>query len=141
MSVKMIQAVRYYQFGGPEVLQLEQVPCPEPQAGEVRIRVHAAGVLPVDWKIREGLFPMPVSFPNIPGTALAGVVEEVGPGVVAFQKGQAVFGRSAKGTYAEEYVTSPYNRLLSSPSRSALMRRRLCLAARRPLGARSLTEE
>lgn len=114
-STNRMQAVRYHQFGGSEVLKLEQAPRPEPQAGEVLIRVIAAGVQPVDWKIRKGLFPMPVQFPVIPGTALAGIVEEAGPGVTGFEKGQAVFGRSTKGTYAE-YTTSSAEALALKPS-------------------------
>jgi NADPH:quinone reductase-like Zn-dependent oxidoreductase len=114
MTGKMMQAIRYHQYGGPEVLQLEQMARPVPLAGEVLIRVHAAGVLPVDWKIRMGKFPMPVKFPNIPGTALSGVVEEVGPGVTSLQKGQAVFGRSTAGAYAE-YTTAKAEALAIKP--------------------------
>lgn len=108
MSKQMIQAIRVHQYGGPEQLKLEQIPCPEPQAGEVLIRVHAAGVLPAEWKVRQGLFKnfVPASFPYIPGSAMAGVVEEVGPGVTTFQKGQAVFGRSTNGAYAEYTTTA-----------------------------------
>ncbi|MFC0214790.1 NADP-dependent oxidoreductase [Paenibacillus chartarius] len=104
MSEKMMYAVRYHEFGGADVLMLEQAPRPEPQAGEVLVRVRAAGVLPVDWKIRKGLFPIPVTFPSIPGTSFAGIVEDWGVGVNGYQKGQAVFGRSTNGTYAE-YTT------------------------------------
>ena len=58
------------------------------------VRVYAVGVNPADWKLRAGLLKdlFPVQFPYIPGYDVAGVVEEVGPGVTAFQKGQAVFG-------------------------------------------------
>lgn len=65
------------------------------------IRVYAAGVLPIDWKIRRGFFPLPVEFLKIPGSSFVGVIEEVGSNVTAFQKRQKVFGRSEKGTYAE----------------------------------------
>jgi NADPH:quinone reductase-like Zn-dependent oxidoreductase len=108
MAKQMIQAIRVHQYGGPEQLKLEQIPCPKPQAGEVLIRVHAAGVLPAEWKVRQGLFKnfVPVSFPYIPGSAVSGVVEEVGPGVTTFQKGQAVFGRSTNGAYAEYTTTA-----------------------------------
>jgi len=108
MSKQMMQAIRVHQYGGPEQLKLEQIPCPEPQADEVLIHIHATGVLPVEWKVRQGLFQafMPASFPYIPGSTVAGVVEEVGPNVTTFQKGQAVFGRSSHGTYAEYTTTS-----------------------------------
>ncbi|MFC5702408.1 NADP-dependent oxidoreductase [Cohnella faecalis] len=115
MADLTMQAIRYHQFGEPEVLLLEPAPRPEPQPGEVLIRVLAAGVLPVDWKIRKGLFPLPVQFPVIPGTAMAGIVEEAGPGVTSFKKGQAVFGRSSKGTYAE-LTTAPVEAIALKPS-------------------------
>lgn len=108
-SSQTIQAIRVHEYGGPEQLQLDQIPRPVPQEDEVLVRVYAAGVNPVDWKIRSGVlkdvFPTPL--PYIPGYDFAGVVEEVGPNVTAFQKGQAVFGQSvAYGTYAE-YTVAP----------------------------------
>lgn len=108
MSKQMMRAIRVHQYGGPEQLKLEQIPCPEPQAGEVLIRVHSVGVLPAEWKLREGLFQafFPTIFPYIPGSAVAGIVEEVGPNVTTFQKGQAVFGRSTNGAYAEYTTTA-----------------------------------
>lgn len=116
MPMQIIQAIRVHQYGGPEQLKLEQIPRPEPQAGEVLVRVHAAGVNPVDWKLRQGLLKdfVPMQFPYIPGADLAGVVEEVSPGVTAFQQGQAVFGQSAKGTYAE-YTTASVETLAPKP--------------------------
>ncbi|CAM3335004.1 NADP-dependent oxidoreductase [Paenibacillus lupini] len=111
---QMMQAIRYHEHGGAEVLRLEQAPRPLPQTGEVLIRVVAAGVLPIDWKIRKGLFPMPVKFPVIPGTAFAGIVEEVGPDVSGLQIGQEVFGRSTNGTYAE-YTTAPAESIALKP--------------------------
>jgi NADPH:quinone reductase-like Zn-dependent oxidoreductase len=106
MSKRMMQAIRVHRYGGPEQLKLEQIPCPEPQPDEVLVRVHATGVLPVEWKIRQGFFHafQPASFPYIPGSAFAGVVEEVGSLVTTWKIGQAVFGRSNTGTYAE-YTT------------------------------------
>ncbi|QGQ94604.1 NADP-dependent oxidoreductase [Paenibacillus psychroresistens] len=114
MTDKSIQAIRFHQYGGPEELRYETIPCLEPAEGEVLIRVHAAGVLPIDWKIRQGLIKFPITFPSIPGTALAGVVEKVGPGVTEFQQGQAVFGRSSKGTYTE-YTTAVVSSLALIP--------------------------
>ena len=116
MVKRSMQAIRVHQYGGPEQLKLEQIPCPGPQAGEVLLRVHAAGVLPAEWKLRQGLFQkvLPVSFPYIPGSACAGVVEEIGPGVTALQKGQAVFGRSNKGAYSE-YTTVAVETLALKP--------------------------
>jgi NADPH:quinone reductase-like Zn-dependent oxidoreductase len=116
MAEKTHQAVRIHQYGGPEVLKLEQVPRPEPQANEVLVRVLAAGVNPVDWKITEGYMKdfRPVQFPYVPGRDIAGIVEEVGPGVTTFQKGQAVFGQSANGGYAE-YIRASVNTLALKP--------------------------
>jgi NADPH:quinone reductase-like Zn-dependent oxidoreductase len=63
-------AVRVSRYGGPEQLKLERVERPQPQAGEVLLRVNAAGVNPLDWKIRQGFLKevMPMTFPYIPGT-------------------------------------------------------------------------
>src|SRR5438445_2426001 len=103
MSTQTMRVIQVHSYGGPEQLKLEEKPRPEPQAGEVLLRVHAAGVNPIDWKIRQGLMKdfQPVMFPYIPGIEVAGVVEEVGPGVTAFEIGQAVFGQSVRGAYAE----------------------------------------
>lgn len=111
-----MQAIRVHRYGGPEQLKLEHVPCPVPQEGEVLVRMRATGVLPAEWKMRRGFFDAvyPASFPYIPGSAFAGVIEEVGPGVTGFQKGQAVFGRSNKGTYAE-YTTVAVETLARKP--------------------------
>ena len=88
MTPRTMQAIRVHQYGGPEQLRLEQIPRPVPQDGEVLVRVHATGVLPAEWKMRQGLFQhfRPASFPYIPGSALAGVVEEVGPGARSFRR-------------------------------------------------------
>ncbi len=116
MSEQKIQAIRVHQYGGPEELKLELMSRPEPQKGEVLVRVHAVGVLPVEWKIRSGLFQhyMPVPLPYIPGSAFAGIIAEVGPGVTAFQPGEAVFGRSNKGAYAE-YTTASVETIALKP--------------------------
>jgi NADPH:quinone reductase-like Zn-dependent oxidoreductase len=89
-----MKAIRIHNYGGPEVLEYEDAPRPEPQADEVLIRVHAAGVNPFDWKIRAGHLKdiFPVSFPLILGWDLSGVIEEVGSGATRFKKGDDVFG-------------------------------------------------
>jgi len=102
-----MKAVRVHKHGGPEVLQYEDAPRPQVAAAtEVLIRVYAAGVNPVDWEIRTGLLKkiFPVSFPWIPGWDLSGVVEEVGPDVTKFNKGDEVFAMpdaTRQGAYAE----------------------------------------
>ena len=100
-----MKAIRFHAPGGPEVLRLEDVPRPVPKAGEVLVQVQAAGVNPVDWKIRrsggKGFGP---PLPQIPGFDIAGVVAEVGDGVKRFAKGDAVFGYLSLqrgGAYAE----------------------------------------
>ena len=116
MAPQTMRVIQVYRYGGPEQLKLEQKLRPEPQAGEVRVRVHAAGVNQIDWKIRQGLMKdfQPMTFPYIPGIEVAGVVEDVGPGVKAFEIGQAVFGQSAKGAYAE-YITESVEALALKP--------------------------
>ena len=99
---KTFQATQYHAYGGPEVLKLESLPLPEPGEGEVLIKVSFAGVNPIDWKLRSGAYHafMPVTFPARPGIDVSGVIEEVGPGVTTWKKGQAVLG-TARGSYAE----------------------------------------
>jgi NADPH:quinone reductase-like Zn-dependent oxidoreductase len=102
----LMRIIRFYAYGGPEQLVLEHIPRPEPAAGEVLVRVYAAGVNPIDWKIRKGFFKdvRPVPLPFTPGSELAGTVERLGPGVTGFTVGQAVYGRGAMGAYADYAV-------------------------------------
>lgn len=87
-----MQAIRFHQFGPPEVLRLEEAPDPTPGPGEVRIAVRAAGVNPVDWKIRSGAAGDLVAgtLPGIPGSEVSGVIDALGPGVTDWQVGDAV---------------------------------------------------
>jgi len=93
-----MKAIRFHEAGGPEVLQYEEVPVPEIGPGEVLVRVHAVGVNPPDWYLREGMKVMPaemrpaLEFPLIPGTDMSGVVEAVAPDVSGFTVGDEVFG-------------------------------------------------
>jgi NADPH:quinone reductase-like Zn-dependent oxidoreductase len=114
MSATM-KAVRIHSFGGPEVLQFEELDKPEPSADEMLIRVHAAGVNPVDWKIREGL--LKVRLPYIMGRDFSGVVEALGPDVRDFRTGDSVFGQVARGSgsYAE-YAIAPVSQVASKPA-------------------------
>jgi len=104
-----MKAVRIHRYGGPEVLVHEEVPRPEPARGEVLIRVEAAAVNPVDWKVREGYLKemLPHSLPLIIGWDVSGVVEAVGAEVTHFKAGAEVFSRpdlQRDGTYAEYVV-------------------------------------
>jgi NADPH2:quinone reductase len=103
-----MRAIAIEQFGGPETLKLTTLPDPTPQAGEVLVRVVAAGVNPIDWKIRDGFLAklMPHRFPLVLGWDAAGVVEATGPGASRFRRGDAVWTYARKpevqaGTYAE----------------------------------------
>ena len=111
-----MKAIQVHNYGNADQLKLEQIPQPEPQEGEVLVRVYAAGVNPVDWKIRAGWLKdfRPSTFPYVPGADLAGVVAKVGTGVTTFQPGQEVFGRSSNGSYAE-YSIAPANALALKP--------------------------
>lgn len=102
MSAQTMMAIRVHDYGGPERLVLEPVPRPEPKAGEVVVRMFAAGVNPVDWKMRAGLTKawQPLVFPWTPGLDGAGVVATAGPGTNALRPGQAVYG-FVSGAYAE----------------------------------------
>ncbi len=105
-TTKTMKAIRIHSYGGPEVLAYEEAPWPTPGAGEVLVEVCAAGINPVDWKIREGLLKdrLQYTFPFIPGWDLSGIVEETGPEVTRFKPGDAVFssqGLSRDGAYAE----------------------------------------
>jgi NADPH:quinone reductase-like Zn-dependent oxidoreductase len=101
-SMTTMRAVRFHEYGSPTALVVDEVERPQAREGQVLVRVHAAGVNPVDWKLRKGLLKdyMPLELPHTGGLDLSGIVEEVGPGVTGFQKGQAVFGRGT-GAYAE----------------------------------------
>lgn len=103
-----IKAVRIHEYGGPEVLHYEDAPKPAPKDGEILVRVHAAGVNPVDWKIRSGSFKAMGErpFPLILGFDVAGTVAQVGGGVTAFQPGDAIYANMHNGAYAE-YVAFP----------------------------------
>jgi NADPH2:quinone reductase len=118
-----MKAVAIHAFGGPEVLALTDLPRPKTERGEVLVRTLAAGVNPVDWKVREGrLSPrVPHGFPLIPGWDVAGVVEELGEGCQRFRKGDRVFAYARKplvqwGTYAEYVAVAERHVALMPPS-------------------------
>jgi NADPH:quinone reductase-like Zn-dependent oxidoreductase len=106
---RIMKAVRIHNYGGPEVLKYEEAPRSQPQAGEVLVRVHAAGVNPIDWKVREGQMKdfWPHKFPLILGWDLSGVVEEVGKGASRFRIGDEVYSipdPTRNGAYADYIV-------------------------------------
>jgi NADPH:quinone reductase-like Zn-dependent oxidoreductase len=113
-----MRIIRQHALGGPEVLELAELPAPEPGPTEVRVRVRAAGVNPVDWKTRRRGGPLGEP-PFTVGWDVAGEVEAVGRGVNRFEPGDRVFGmprfpREA-AAYAE-YATSPSRQLARTPT-------------------------
>jgi NADPH:quinone reductase-like Zn-dependent oxidoreductase len=116
MSSKTMKAARIHDYGAADQLKVEDAPRPEPKAGEVLVRVKAAGVNPADWKFRNGYMKayVPLNFPWTPGLEGAGVVEAVGEGVTAFKPGDAVFG-PINATYAE-YTVAPAGELALKPA-------------------------
>jgi NADPH:quinone reductase-like Zn-dependent oxidoreductase len=107
-----MKRVSFAEFGGPEVLRLEDAEEPHAGPGQVRIAVRAAGVNPVDWRVREGqvLGAHPTELPSGVGIDAAGVVDEVGEGVEGINVGDHVFGEGAN-TYAEFAVLSAWARM------------------------------
>jgi NADPH:quinone reductase-like Zn-dependent oxidoreductase len=100
-----MKAVRIHNYGGPEVLKFEDAPRPQPGPGEALVRIHAAAVNPVDWKIRAGRLKERIHLPVIPGWDLSGVVEATGPGVTRVKKGDEVYAMPRRlGAYAEYIV-------------------------------------
>ena len=98
-----MKAIRVHQFGGPEVLKLEEVPDPQPGPAQVLMQVRAAGVNPVDAYIRTGTYASKPNLPYTPGSDAAGVIVAVGADVKGFQTGDRVYGVGAKtGSYAEK---------------------------------------
>ena len=107
--METMKAVRIHTYGGPEVLVYEDVSLPQPGKDEILVRVHAAAVNPVDWKIREGHLKemLDSRLPLIMGWDVSGTVEAVGPEVVRFKMGDEVFSRPdivRDGAYAEYIV-------------------------------------
>ena len=108
----MSKAVRFHRTGGPEVLQVEDVPAGEPGPGQARIRHAAIGVNFVDTYQRSGLYPTPL--PAVAGNEAAGVVEAVGPGVADINAGDRVAYTGLVGAYCEKRI-APAARLVKLP--------------------------
>ena len=108
-----MKAVRVHKYGGPEVLTLEEIPVPEPKAGEARVKIEAAGVNYIDIYQRTGLYPMKTPFTL--GTEGAGIVDAVGPDVTEVKKGDRVGYAMIPGSYAEYAIVSAA-RLVPIPS-------------------------
>lgn len=118
-----MKAVTYDRFGGPEVLAMRDVSVPEPDRGEVLVRIRAAAINPLDWKIREGRMTLLAGrkFPKRTGIDFSGIVEVCGPGVVGLKPGDAVLGHTrpfgtAQGTFGEKCIARARD-VLRKPSR------------------------
>src|SRR5271155_635537 len=97
-----MKAIRVHEFGGPEVLKLEEVGTPKPSAGEVLVRIHAAGINPYDTYMRAGTYALKPPLPYTPGSDAAGVVEAVGDGVKKVKRDDRVYtAKTLTGAYAE----------------------------------------
>src|ERR1044072_6347991 len=114
-----MKAVRFHEFGGPEVLRYEDVEQTTPDAGQVRIRVAATSFNPVDGNIRAGFMqgPIPVELPQTPGIDVAGTVDALGEGADGFAVGGEVIALlPMDGTgAAAEYVLAPAGVLAAAP--------------------------
>ena len=108
-----MKAVRVHKYGGPEVLTIDEVPVPEPKAGETRVKIEAIGVNYIDIYQRTGLYPLQTPFTL--GTEGAGIVDAVGPNVTEVKKGERVGYASILGSYAE-YTIVPASRLVPIPA-------------------------
>jgi len=104
----VMRAVRIHEYGGPEAMRLDRIPVPEPAPGQILVRVHAASVNPVDWKVRDGGLAgrLPLVLPVTLGGDYSGFVAALGPGVAGPVPGTAVFGMTrgpgyAYGAYAD----------------------------------------
>lgn len=115
----MMKAIRIHEFGGPEVLELDEIEIPKPAEDEVLIKVYATSINPVDWKIREGLRKekFPAKLPLTLGWDVSGVIEQAGNHVRNFSIGDEVYSRpdpNRNGTYAE-YVVVKANQVSLKP--------------------------
>jgi NADPH:quinone reductase-like Zn-dependent oxidoreductase len=112
-----MKAAAFSAPGGPEVLELVELATPEPGAGEVRVRVKAAGVQPTDLAVREGWTPpgLTLKSPQVIGNEFAGVVDEVGPDVAGVSVGDEVLGYRSLECYAE-FVVVPADQIVPKPA-------------------------
>ncbi len=107
-----MKAIQFHSTGGPEVLEVADLPIPEPGPGQILIRIEAIGVNFIEIYFRKGVYK--AALPLIPGSEAAGTVEELGPGVTGFAAGDAVVSTSVIGSYAE-YALVPAAQLVKIP--------------------------
>jgi NADPH:quinone reductase-like Zn-dependent oxidoreductase len=124
-STKTMGAIQFHEFGGPDVLRYEDVPKPKLKPGEVLVRVHAAGVNPPDWYLRNDYEALPalrpsVTLPLIPGSDVSGIVEAVAKNVEGFSVGDEVFGMIRVPSFGQsaayaQFVAAPASDLALKP--------------------------
>lgn len=107
-----MRAIQIKQTGGPEVLELQDLPKPQPAPGEVLVKIEASGINFIDTYLREGRYP--AALPFTPGQEAAGTVQEVGEGVTGFKAGDRVAWTGTRGTYAE-FAVAPARDVLHIP--------------------------
>lgn len=107
-----MKAAQFSRYGGPEVLEIVDLPDPHPGSGQVRIVVHAAGISATDWKLRKGLLSFGAELPQTTGRDVAGVVDEVGEDVTDVAVGDRVFGVSDDGAGAAELALLTYRAII-----------------------------
>ncbi|WNI20828.1 NADP-dependent oxidoreductase [Streptomyces sp. ITFR-16] len=110
-----MKAVQFSEYGGPEVLNLVDLPDPHPGPGQVRIKVHAVGISGTDWKLRAGELSFGATLPQTTGTDVAGVVDEIGEGVSDVAVGDRVFGVSDNGAGAAELALLTFRAPIPAP--------------------------
>ncbi|CAK8743105.1 2-haloacrylate reductase [Sodalis praecaptivus] len=127
MPIQTMKAVRLHGYGGPDVLRYEEAPLPGLKPGEIRVLVHAVGINPPDWYLREGYKTLPpewrppIPLPAIPGSDISGIIEAIAPDVRDFTVGDEVFGMIRFPSYGEsaayaEYVAAPASDLARKPA-------------------------
>jgi NADPH2:quinone reductase len=114
-----MKAVRVNEFGGPEVLKVEDVPDPKPDSGQVLVRVKAAGLNPVDTYIRAGTYARKPNLPYTPGTDAGGIVEAVGPNVKRFKAGDRVYTNGSITGVSAELALCDESRVHHLPSKAS----------------------
>jgi len=123
MNENTMQAVRFHEVGGPEVLRIEEIERPEPGAGEVLVRVAASAYNAADNGMRGGFLPIPVQLPHVPGYDVSGTVAVLGEGVEGLAVGDAVVGflPMERDGGAAEYVVTPAEALVTAPTNVPLV--------------------
>ena len=115
-----MKAIKIHEFGGPEVMKIEEVETPAPQADEILVKMYASGVNPADYVVRQGGNEILKPFLKLPlglGLDGAGKIEEIGSDVTGFKKGDKVYGipNFLNGTYAE-FIAAKANQFAIMPN-------------------------